>query len=131
MEPAARILIVGGILNLVWGYVTGFFLSSVRTRAPEASKYLNLAHVGPLMWGPILLGLAVAVPLSHTGLETLAAWLLVAASAVLDLKDTLNWLQGIRDEFLERPPGFYLGAVSALLGGVGLAILTAGVLRAP
>lgn len=130
MEPAARILIVGGIFNLVWGYVTGVFLSSVRTKAAVASKYLTLAHVGPLMWGPILLGLAVAVPLSRTGLETLAAWLLVAASAVLDVKDTLNWLQGVGDEFVERPLGFYLGGVSAVLGSGGLGILTVGVLRA-
>ena len=129
MDAATHILIVGGVLNLAWGYVTGFFLSSVRTNAPTASKYLTLAHVGPLMWGPILLGLAVAVPLSHTGYETPAAWLMVAASVVLDVKDTLNWLQGVGDEFVERPAGFYLGGVSALLGSVGLAILTVGVLR--
>lgn len=130
MENAVHVFVVGGVLNLVWGYVTGFVLSAVRTRVAEAPKYLSLAHVGPLMWGPMLLGLAVAVPLSHTDHEVLAAWLLVAASAVLNVKDALNWLQGIGDEFVERPVGFWLGGVSAALGSVGLAILTAGVLRA-
>ncbi len=129
MESAVRVLVVGGILNLAWGYVTGVVWSAVRARGAESSKYLSLAHVGPLMWGPILLGLAVAVPLSHTGFETTAAWLMVAAAAVLDMKDGLNWLQGVRDEFVERPPGFYLGAVSALLGSAGLAIFATGVLR--
>lgn len=129
MESTVRVLVVGGVLNLAWGYVTGFVLSAVRTRVAEASKYLTLAHVGPLMWGPILLGLAVAAPLSRTGHELLAAWLLVAASAVLDVKDTLNWLAGVADEFVERPVGFWLGGVSAALGSAGLAILTVGVLR--
>ncbi len=103
----------------------------MRVKAPTASKYLVLAHVGPLMQGPILLGLAVALPLSQLSaqVEAVAAWLLVASSVVLAVKDTLNWLQGVRDEFVERPPGFFLGAVSALLGTGGLTILVVGVLR--
>ena len=131
METAAKILIVGGILNLAYGLLTGVFLAGARTKAPTASKYLILAHTGPLMQGPMLLGLALAVPLSRlpAGVETLAAWLLVGSSAVLDVKDTHNWLQDIKDEFVERPPGFFLGGVSAALSVSGLAILLVGVFR--
>jgi hypothetical protein len=131
METACKVLIVGGLMNLAYGFLTGVFLSAVRLRSPQASRYLVLAHVGPLMQGPTLLGLALAVPLSAflAPFETMAAWLLVGSSAVLGVKDTLNWLQGVRDEFAERPAGFYLGGVAALLGTGGLAILIAGVLQ--
>ena len=46
---------------------------------------------------------------------------------ILGLTDTLNWLQGVRDEFAQRPLGFYLGGVSAVLAIAGLSILIAGV----
>ena len=87
METAAKILIVGGILNLAYGFLTGVFLAGARKKAPTASKYLILAHTGPLMQGPMLL------------------------------------------EFVERPPGFFLGGVSAALSVSGLAILIVGVFR--
>jgi len=129
MDTAAKILIVGGVLNLAYGFLTGFVLGNTRMKSPEAPKYLILAHTGPLMQGPILLGLAVAVSLSDLSgwLETMGASLLVASSALLNGGNTLNWLQGVQDEFAERPVGHALTSASALLATAGLAILVVGV----
>jgi hypothetical protein len=131
MEIAAKILIVGGVLNLAYSFLTGFLLANTRRRSPAASKYLVFAHVGPLMQGPMLLSLVFAVILSPlpTGVKALAASLMVAESVFLAAKDTLNWVQGVKDEFVERPPGVVLGGISVLLGMGGLLILIIGVFQ--
>jgi hypothetical protein len=97
---AAKILILGGMFNLLWGYATGVVMAKVRTSAPETPKYLSLTHVGGLMWAPILLGL-----------------------------DLLNWLQRVQDEFVTRPLGFALGGLSAVMSTAGTVVLVAGVIR--
>jgi hypothetical protein len=132
MDTASRILIAGGVFNLAYGFATGIPLTIARARSPNASKYLVFAHVGPLMQGPMLLALTAAVALSplSAAWETAAAWMLVGGSAALAFKDTLNWLQGIKDEFKEKPPGFAFGAISAVLSVGGLGILIVGVCRA-
>ena len=131
METAAKVLIVGGVLNLAYGVVTGLVLTSIRSRSPEAPRYLTLAHIGPLMQGPMLLGLAVATGLSSLaeGLETLAAWLLVAGSAGIAAGDTLNWLGGVGDAFAERSPGLFSQAAGGVFTAIGLLILIVGVFR--
>jgi hypothetical protein len=132
MEIAAKILILGGMLNLAYSFVTGFFLAYVRRTNPQASKYLVFAHVGPLMQGPMLLGLVFAVDVAPLapGVKILAASFMVAESAFLAMKDTLNWIQGVKDEFVERPRGLYLGGISIVTGIVGLLILIVGVFLA-
>jgi hypothetical protein len=131
METAAKVLIVGGVLNLAYGVLTGLVLTNVRMRSPQAPRYLTLAHLGPLMQGPMLLGLAVATGLSSLagGLETLAACLLVAGSAGIGAGDTLNWLGGVGDAFAERSLGFFSQVAGGAFTGIGLAILIAGVFR--
>ena len=131
METAAKVLIVGGVLNLAYGVLTGLVLTNVRMRSAEAPRHLTLAHLGPLIQGPILLGLSVATGLSSlaAGLETLAASLLVAGSAGVAAGDTLNWAGGVGDAFAERPPGFFLLAAGATSTAVGLLILIVGVFR--
>src|SRR3990172_3561341 len=126
MEIAAKVLIVGGVLNLAYRFVTGLFVYQERQQGPTASKYLMLAHVGPLMQGAMLLGLALAAILSDLpgGVETFAASLLVAAA------DTLNWRQGVQDMFAERPPLPYaLSFAQGPLAFVGLAIIIVGVFK--
>ena len=131
MDAAAKVLIVGGVLNLAYGVLTGLALTNVRMRSPEAPRYLTLAHIGPLMQGPMLLGLAVALGLSSLagGIETLAAWLLVAGSIGIAAGDTLNWLGNAGDAFAERSPGFVLQVIGGPLTGVGLLIVLIGVFR--
>ena len=74
METAAKIVIVGGVLNLAYSFVKGFLLAHARRTSPLASKYPVFVHVGPLMQGPMLLGLVFAVTLSPqpTLVKTLA-----------------------------------------------------------
>jgi len=131
METAAKVLIVGGVLNLAYGAITGLILTSVRSRSPEAPRYLTLAHIGPLMQGPMLLGLAVATGLSSlaAGVETTAAWLLVAGSGGIAAGDTLHWLSKTGDAFAERPVGFFSQAAGGVATGVGIFILLIGVFR--
>ena len=128
---AAKILILGGMFNLLWGYATGVVMAKVRTSAPETPKYLSLTHVVGLMWAPILLGLVLAVAVSDLTpwLETAAAIAMVAASVLLDGKDLLNWLQRVQDEFVTRPSGFGLGGLGAVMSTAGTVVLAAGVIR--
>lgn len=133
MSTAEKVLIVGGVLNIAYGVVTGFPMTLARARgAPSVSKYLTFAHIGPLMQGPILLGMAVAARMSDldNDIETIGAWLLVAGSVLLAVKDTLNWLQRVQDEFSERPPSRPLGALSVLGTTAGTATFVFGVLHA-
>jgi hypothetical protein len=64
-----------------------------------------------------------------SSLECAAAAALVAASGLLDVKDLANWLGGVGDEFVEKPPGFVLGGLSAVLSLFGTLVLTVGVFR--
>jgi hypothetical protein len=119
---------MGGLFNLAYAIVTGVVMARVRGREPAVPKYLSFAHVGPLMWGPILLSMVIAINFGDLsdGWKTGAAALLVAGSVALGVKDTLNWLQGIKDEFVERPPGLALGGISAVLFTAGLVIVIVG-----
>ncbi|EPG75347.1 hypothetical protein LEP1GSC058_2039 [Leptospira fainei serovar Hurstbridge str. BUT 6] len=127
MSPPEKILVVSGILNLAYGSLFGFPYAVARKTKEFPSRYLQAAHIGPLMQAAILLGLAASF--QHIGLSTvLAFWgagLLAASSLFLALKDTANWLQGIKDEFRENPMiGKALGAIGVManLGGVGIVL---------
>ncbi len=131
MEIAAKILIIGGMLNLAFSCLIGFVLSKVRLRTADTGKYLPLAHRVSLWWGFMFLGMPWAVRLSplSAGIETLAAWLLVASSALSDVEPILNLWQGVKDPVAERSLAFYLGGISAVLVTVGISILVVGVFR--
>ena len=130
MDMAVKVLMLGGVLNILWGLLTGIPISMIRLNQPEYSKYLRLAHLGPLIWGPILLGLAYViqqVALSK-GLELTAAWLMVAGAVLLDAKDIINWRMNITDEFAQKPPiPTLFGGLSALFSLVGTLIIAYGV----
>jgi hypothetical protein len=134
VETAAKILITGGTLNLALAFGLGFALSRVRLRDPQApvSPYLQVAHRVALWEGFMLLGLTFAVQLARLSADTktIAAVLLVASSVFQDGSSILNWLQGVKDEFAERSPGFTLATINAALASVGLLILVYGVFRA-
>jgi uncharacterized membrane protein YidH (DUF202 family) len=77
----------------------------------------------------MLLGLVFAVGLSplSAGVEILAATLLVVSSALIAARDTLNWMQEVKDEFKERPPlARMLGMTGIILAIPGLSILVLG-----
>jgi hypothetical protein len=133
MEQAAVVLVVGGMFNLFYGYLTGFFFAAARQKSEFAPRYLVMAHVGPYMQGAMLLGLVFAVRLSQLsdGTETAAAAALVVSSFCIAGKDTINWLQGVSDEIREKPPlQVLLGTVGVITGVVGFGILFYGVIGA-
>lgn len=131
-DLASRILVVTAMVQILWGLVTGMPMGTLRLKGGEVPRYLTLAHMGGLMQGPLLFGLVFAVHLSRlpAGWETLAAATISAASVLLVLKDTLNWQMNVRDEFAERPVGYYLGVILGPLYLFGVLILSAGVVLA-
>jgi hypothetical protein len=129
---AEKVLVVGGTLSLVFSFVMGFILSRARLKNPSADHaWLLQAHRVALWEGFMLLGLVFAVELStlSQGLETLAAWLLVAAAALQAGSAIANLVQGIPDQFVERRLGYQLAATNAVLGAIGLVILLVGVFK--
>ena len=131
MSTAAKILVVGGVLNLASAFVLGYMLSNKRLNPPnEGPFYLNLAHKNALQEGFMLLGLTWAVTLAHISSTwlTVAAWLIVASSVFQVGAAVVAWLQGTVDEFKERSTSFYLATTNAILASIGLAIMIYGVL---
>jgi hypothetical protein len=131
MTLAEQILVLGGVINLAYGFITGFMLAAIRQKGAVAPKYLLFAHIGPLMQGAMLLGLVFAVQMAPlaAGIETTAAVLLTSGAFLLAVKDTVNWWQSIGDEFHEKPVlAMALGALSVLTSTTGLLILTVGVI---
>lgn len=132
MDTASKILILGGVLNVLYGLLTGLPAAVIRQKHPTYSKYLRFVHIGALMWGPLLISLSLALALAplEAGMEILAATLMVTASLLLDAKDTLNWRMGIQDEFAERPAlPLILGGLSSLAALVGMLIILVGVVQ--
>ena len=124
ITAAEKVLIAGGVLNLAYGVLLGYPITVIRVKgAPAVSKYLLAAHVGALLHAAILLGLVWAARLSalDSGWLDAAAWLVVASTALITAKDTVNWGTGVKDEFGEKPK------YAAPLGALGAATMTAGV----
>jgi hypothetical protein len=130
MSTATKILIVAGMVNLLVGGFSGIPMGLVRQNgAAEAPKYLTMVHLGGLMHGPILLGIAFALTISTLTpwIDTAAAVMLAAASGLLIVKDTINWRQGITDEFAQRSLGLKFGNVFGPLHLLGLLVASAAV----
>jgi hypothetical protein len=130
---AEKVLIVGGVLNLAYGILLGYSIAVIRAKgAPATPRYLMATHISTLLHAAVLLGLAWAARLSALGpgWHDLAAWLLVASSALIAAKDTLNWLTGVQDEFGDKAKTAPLGVLGALGETVGAGIFVAGILTA-
>lgn len=127
---AIRLLVGGGIANLVLSFLLGWVLSAYRTKQKiESHHWLLVAHTVSLQEGLLLLGIAFAMSFTHLseGTSVLAAILLVSASAFQDLSGIVNWLKGTRDQFAERSAGWILASINAVLNTAGLAIVAVGV----
>ena len=132
METSGKILIVGGVLSLAAAYVFGFVMTNLRLKQPGVPQTLLLqSHRDALWQGFMLLGLAWAATLSDlsSGLETLAAVLIVAAAALSIAATVANWRMNVTDQFATKPIGYYLAAVNATLVSIGLVILIVGVFK--
>ncbi|HEV2255188.1 MAG TPA: hypothetical protein VGS06_18565 [Streptosporangiaceae bacterium] len=131
---AEKVLIAGGVLNLAYGVLLGYAIVVTRVKgAPATPKYLMAAHLGTLLQAAVLLGLVWAARLSTLGpgWQDVAAWLVVASSAMIAAKDTVNWLTGVQDEFGEKPKYVPpLAGLAALAETIGVGIFVVGVLTA-
>ncbi|MBK7075212.1 MAG: hypothetical protein IPH44_23235 [Myxococcales bacterium] len=129
---AIRVLVLGGVLNLVLSFVLGWVLSLKRMKEPMTKHHwLLVAHTVSLQEGLMLLGLGFAMSFAVLG-KTMAAtgaWLLVLASAFQDFSGVVNWLKGTGDQFAEKSTGWLLASINAVLNTAGLAIIAYGVLR--
>jgi hypothetical protein len=129
---AVKILLLGGLANLVLSFALGWILSMHRMRGPmEPHRWLLVAHTVSLQEGVMLLALSLAAAWARLPpwLATLGAALLVAASAFQDLSGIANWLKRTDDQFAERSLGWKLASVNAVLNSAGLAIITVGAVR--
>src|SRR3989442_6530263 len=127
VSTASKILVVAGMVNLMIGALSGIPMALVRQRgAPAVPKHLTMVHLGGLMHGPLLLGVAFAITISTLSpwVATAAALTLAFASGLLVIKDTINWQQGIHDEFAEESLGLRIGKVFGPLHLVGLGLAT-------
>ena len=131
MTTATNVLLVAGMANLIVGALTGIPMANVRQAGADVvPKYLTMAHMAGLMQGPILIAIAFALTTSTmtAWLNTAAAVILAVASALLIIKDTVNWRQGVTDEFAQQSLGLSIGKVFGPLFIVGLGLATAGVI---
>lgn len=131
-SSAVKILILGGLANLVLSFALGWILSMHRMRGPmEPHRWLLVAHTVSLQEGVMLLALTLAAMVAQlpSWLAVLGAVLLVAASAFQDFSGIANWWKRTDDQFAERSLGWKLASVNAVLNTAGLLILTAGAVR--
>jgi hypothetical protein len=128
MSTAGKILIVAGMINLLVGGLSGIPMGLLRQQgAPVVPKYLTMVHLGGIMHGPLLLGVGFALTISTLTpwIDTAAAVTLAVASGLLIIKDTINWRQGVQDEFAEQSLGLKFGQVFGPLHILGLGLASA------
>ena len=126
---STKILLVAGMVNLLAGALSGIPMGLGRANGDrEVPKYLTMVHMAGLMHGPILIsvGFALTVSTLTPWLNTAAAAMLAFASILLLLKDTINWRQGVTDEFAEDTLGLKIGWLFGPLETLGLGLATAG-----
>ena len=131
MGTAEKVLIVGGVSILSYGFLLGIPLSMIRMKSPQAPRYLITAHLAAIIQGALLLGLSRATQLSDLSptLETTAAALFVVGVSFFVVGATLDWLQNIGDHFAERSLGWKLLAISGPINISAAAIFLVGVSR--
>ena len=133
MEPAAKILITGGTVAIAVALLLGFDLGRRRQKQPAADVHAWLtAHEVVLMQGFMMFGLSLAASMSRLsrGLESTAAWLIVAAATSSFLGQIANATQRIADQFGQHSLGLRLNQLQSALLVPGVGILLYGVLRA-
>jgi hypothetical protein len=132
LAAAVKILLIGGLANLVFSFALGWVLSLRRMKEPiTRHRWLLVAHTVSLQEGLLLLGLSYALTFADMsgGLAVTGAWLLVLGSVFQDLSGLVNWLRRTDDQFAEKSTGWLLASINAVLNTAGLAIVVYGILR--
>ncbi|HEX7927873.1 MAG TPA: hypothetical protein VF678_09785 [bacterium] len=132
MDLAAKVLIIGGLTHFVYGCLNGFGFAKQRNTREYANRYLVMTHTGSFLFGAVLMALVVALPLlklpDNVGLA--AAVLVVVGAWMVTVKNTLDWLANVTDEFKQKPivPRI-LGPIGVLCDTVGYTIFLVGAIR--
>lgn len=131
MDTSAKVLIVGGSISLMYGFLLGLPLTMARMTAPAASRHLVTAHLAAIIQGATLLALSSVMGFSDLPdtIETVAAALLVGGAMLFVAGAIANWRQNVDDHFAVRSVGWRLFSVSGPLNLVGAALVLIGVLR--
>lgn len=131
MDTSAKVLVVGGSVSLLYGFLLGLPLTMARMRSPSASRHLVTAHLAAVIQGATLLALSSAMRSSDLPdtLETIAASLLVAGAVLFVAGAIANWRQGVEDHFAERSLGWKLFSLSGPANLVGAGVIVVGILR--
>lgn len=132
MDNASQILIIGGTLILMYGFLLVIPMAMAREKAYRAPRYLLAAHLASLIQGGMLLALTIAFDFSTliSWIETFAASLFVGGVLLFDLGLTLNWLQKIEDAFGEKSLGYKVSSAGTPLILISAGVLVYGVLTA-
>lgn len=128
--PAIKLLVAGGVGNLVLSFVLGWVLSAKRMKEPmDKHKWLLIAHEVSLQEGLMLLGLAFALVFAKLSpsLAVIGAWLLILGSIFQDFSGILNWLRSVDDQFKAKSLGWISATINAILNTAGLGIIAYGV----
>lgn len=129
MTTPQAILIIGGLVLLFVGAITGIFMSVERMNQPTNQKYLRSAHLAGYGQAPILVALAFAIGFSGMSgaYDLWTAWVVVAGAGLLVLKDLVNWRMAVADEFVEKGLGFQIAGVFGPVHVIGLVMVTVAV----
>lgn len=132
MEASVSVLMAGGVSILMFGFLLGLPVSSIRAHAPTTPRHLMTAHLTAIMEGTMLLALTQAAMFStlDATIETVGAVLLVTGCVLDAVGPVANWRQAVDDPFAARSLGWKLQAAGAPLNIAGLAVFVAGVLLA-
>jgi len=132
MDESSKILLVGGVVSLTYGFALGIPMAIIRTRRPQAPRHLVNAHLEAIIEVALLIALSIATEFSSlaTPFETVAALLLVAGCVLSVAGSVANWLMTVDDPFAARSFGWKLQAASATMVVTGVVIILVGVLTA-
>jgi len=131
LDTSAKVLIVGGCISLMYGFLLGLPLTMARMKSPTASRHLVTAHLAAIIQGATLLALSGVMGFSDLPdtIETIAACLLVAGAVLFVAGAITNWRQSVDDHFAVRSFGWKLFSVSGPANLAGATIVLLGVLR--
>jgi len=131
MGTSEKVLIVGGSLSLMYGFLLGLPLTMARMQAAAASRHLVTAHLAAIIQGATLLALSGVMGFSDLPdtIETIAAALLVGGAMLFVAGAIANWRQNVEDHFAVRSIGWKLFSASGPANLAGAAIVLTGVLR--
>ncbi len=131
MDTSGKVLMVGGCVSLMYGFVLGLPLTMARMKAPTASRHLVTAHLAAIIQGATLVALSGVIGFSDlpAAVETTGAVLLVGGAVLFVSGAIANWRQQVDDHFAARSVGWNLFAASGPANLAGMAIVLTGVLR--